>query len=210
MGTVIRALLITFTHIPRIWITPIWLFAMAVFGGLGMWGLGKFKGGEVAQPTQGSRSAELVKTVLDLSFADEFYNRQDRRLTDEFAGEITKALVDLRAEDRERKLIRLSVAALWGAFFSETWMAIYGSQIKALITLNKGGLPRNQMQSFYNHAAIGHPAAYANYSFDSWLAFLRKAVLILEKDGNVFITVRGQAFLTTMIQYGNAESDRPY
>lgn len=87
---------------------------------------------------------------------------------------------------------------------------IYGSQIKALISLNRGAVARAALQKYYNHAATMYPMVYANYSYDSWLAFMRNNVLLREDGGQIAITVRGQAFLTTMVHFGSSETDRSY
>ena len=208
-GQLTKALLITYTRIPHVWITPIWLFATALFGAIGMWVVGKW----AEKPTQPRQkeggSSGLVKTVVDLSIAEEFYKHQDYRLTRELEEEIKKAMVNLKGEERERMFVRLLTATLWGVTFSNTWSSIYRSQIKALISLNRGPSTRNDFQIYYNEAAASYPA-YATLKFDTWLGFLRNSVLIKEQDGQIFITVRGQAFLTTMIQMGYSESDRLY
>jgi hypothetical protein len=56
---------------------------------------------------------------------------------------------------------------------------------------------------YYDPAAKQFSASYANYTFDQWLGYLSKRVLILDLPGDTIgITQRGKDFLKHIVHYG--------
>jgi len=112
---------------------------------------------------------------------------------------------------REEALVRRlawSEQALW---FENTYWLIYGSQLGILKALNgyrTVGASKEQVKEIYDEAVRRYPKL-AEYSFDIYLAFLLQNVLIAEKDGRLYITPIGTAFLNYIVSTGKSEF-RPF
>ena len=212
-GSFVRAWLIQHTQLAHVWITPIWLLTSAFI----LWLIGRLIprfGSRISNQTTLQKEAEtgLVKgsSGLDLSVLQDVYKRQHYIFTSEAEENVKDALVNVKGAEREKTLVRCVIAALRMAVFAEVWQTIYGSQLRALVRLNRGPATRTELQTEYTSAAAKYPGIYTVYSYDSWLGFLRKNILVVEKDGSVAITVRGQAFLQHMTQIGRTIDDKPY
>lgn len=56
----------------------------------------------------------------------------------------------------------------------------------------------------YDTAEILYPEAYADYSFEDYIAFLESVVLISKSDDSIYITTRGREFLTYLVREGRS------
>ena len=117
-------------------------------------------------------------------------------LTLEQVNVLKTALADV--EPKEEILYKLLAENQIAVVFEQTYSLIFGSQLSALQHMN--GLAGTQkelavLKPFYENAKEKYPDFYKNYPYESWLNFLLSSLLILVDDGNIDITVRGQAFL---------------
>jgi hypothetical protein len=195
VGKAIQAALVTYTHIPPIWVTPLWLLASAV-----MMTLLIYLGNKIGAPIQGkgSQSQALVGAPTTAAVqVEKYFNRIDPTFSGEVEAAVRQAAV--QAPDRETYLIRGLTVALIYVQFESAWFNIFASQIKALQHLNNEQLKREGIFPFYSEAANANAATYATYSFDQWLGFLRSNTLIREDGDLIGITVKGRDFLKFLI-----------
>jgi hypothetical protein len=104
-----------------------------------------------------------------------------------------------------RVLKRYYAGAAIGYQFEMTYTYIYGSQLDLLHYLNiYGAQPVQAIRPFYVSGSNNYPQLYTSYSFEDWLNFLKKMVLVLEDGGRILITVRGSEFLTYLTRVGRS------
>jgi hypothetical protein len=105
--------------------------------------------------------------------------------------------------ERERRLLQLTAQASLSWLCERTYRMIFGSQIRALQSMNvTGPVPREVVQVDYDIAARGNSELYDRYPFDSWFGFLTGSGLIVVQDDLVHITDFGRVFLVYMVQQG--------
>lgn len=77
------------------------------------------------------------------------------------------------------------------------------SQTLALQEMNNQPLRIEDVGAFMTERRLTILRAYANYSFEEWLEYMKKEVLALDQRGNsIGITVRGGDFLKYVFHYG--------
>jgi hypothetical protein len=106
---------------------------------------------------------------------------------------------------RDQFLIRLVAALGIALTFQRAYTTIFGSQLRALQALNSGlstGTPIAALRSTYDAAAAAEPKFYANYSFESWLQYLRSFSLVVKADEVISITLEGREFLKWLVEQG--------
>jgi hypothetical protein len=89
--------------------------------------------------------------------------------------------------------------------YDTLWLIIYKSQLLWLYELNrKGLLPIAEAKKFYDQAVIDFPKAYANYSFDQWMGYLKdNAQLLIKYPSEMLeITHKGKDFLKYLAHRG--------
>lgn len=120
-------------------------------------------------------------------------------LTMEQVSNLKIALANIESkEEREDILYKLLAENQIAVVFEQTYSLVFGSQLSALQHLNGlSGIQKElaALKPFYENAKEKYPDFYKNYSYESWLGFLKSSLLILIENGNIDITVRGQAFL---------------
>ena len=81
---------------------------------------------------------------------------------------------------------------------------IFGSQIALLQALNVQPTPVEPefLESFYSVAKQRHPDEFENYSFESYINFLKTRGLIRSEEGCYFLTVLGRGFLSFLTERG--------
>jgi hypothetical protein len=63
------------------------------------------------------------------------------------------------------------------------------------------GLPHQALEAWYEVGKAGYSNWYVNYSFEHWLEYMKRAVLIaVGADALVHITVFGNEFLKYLVQ----------
>jgi hypothetical protein len=212
-GTLVRGVLITYTHLSPVWIMPIWLGASAlVLAGM------IFVGKRVTAPhdspspqvgLQPPSSSSLQPGVPALSFllgqepqitfnakqyfAQAYYSP----LTVEFERNFKIIAERDYPNDRENfyaKFIGVGVAAY---MHDVTFFTIYKSQVRALEELNfRVMVPLSDVRKHYDKAVIDFPQAYANYPFENWLSYMSQRFLVLRHPSDmVEVTHGGKDFL---------------
>jgi len=101
-------------------------------------------------------------------------------------------------------LTRYLASAYTVLSFEQNYRVIWGSQLSLLTYLNAegDGQPAEAIRSFYTLAAVQYPDAYINYSFESWLGFLKDQLLLREDAGRLRVTIRGREFLAHLTRAG--------
>jgi len=108
-------------------------------------------------------------------------------------------------EEKEKLLIKLYASEKIARFFEHTYSSIFGSQIKALRYLNTYAgsyIPSTGIHKFYDAVKTQYERISSKYSFENWLNYLERIVLILRNKDTVCITVRGQEFLKYLVDQG--------
>ena len=194
VGKALQAVLVTYTHISPVWITPLWLLASAAILALLI-----YVGNKIKQiPVQEKGSQSLIGVpIAGAAQVERYYNRIDHG----FAGEVENAIRVTAAPvpDKETYFVHALTVAVIYVQFEILWYNIFGSQIRALQQLNTGQLKREGIFPYYAEAATATPHTYANYSFDQWLGFMRSHTIIREDGDLVGITVKGRDFLKFLI-----------
>ncbi len=100
---------------------------------------------------------------------------------------------------------------LMAALYDSIWWPMFRSQLLALIEVNRhsGVLPLSTTKTFYDAAAQEYPKEYADDSFERWLSYLTKNLLVLKHPSEmVEITVRGKDFLKYLTHWGREPKDK--
>jgi hypothetical protein len=111
-------------------------------------------------------------------------------------------------EEREDFLLKFIGIGTFIAVYDIAWASIFKSQVLLLEELNRKSRSLDEARVFYTKAAQQNPPAYANYSFDQWLGFLRGEVFILQQGTMIGITQRGKDFLKYLVHCGRSANDR--
>jgi hypothetical protein len=85
-------------------------------------------------------------------------------------------------------------------YFDSIYYVIYGSQLQILQQLNTFAVEtRETLKRFYDAAVTQNPAIYANYTYESYLAYLLSYQLILDAGTQIRITYFGADFLKYIV-----------
>jgi hypothetical protein len=212
VGQTVKAILVRYTQISPVWITPIWLgVAAAVFGLLIF--IGNRKKGKQGQNTQTQMAAAPAAVVPQTQYknAEEFYRTYDNSMLIEAEGHIRRESDQYKpGTERERFLVRNLASFAITYVFDVVWYTIFGSQLKALQQLNARPSSLVQIRSFYDQASEAYPSMYPNYAFDAWLYYLQSWFLIVQ-NGDVFsISIRGKEFLKYLVHEGRLIDGKAY
>ncbi len=111
-------------------------------------------------------------------------------------------IFSLDIASREQKILKFFAAVLLGFYFEKTYLLIYGSQVRALQSLNSHiqGVPLEEIAGYYDEAKSQYPIVYGDYDFGKWLSFLQSNSLLRSDDSRAFITVEGKEFLKYLIE----------
>lgn len=210
VGTVLRALLLMYTHLNPLWITPIWLFAAAGTMAFMVFGARMIS---KRPPPQATTQTALVTTSTSTFDAALFFRQSYfSSLQAEAEANIRQAAAHNQPNDREGFYVKLIAVGGLAYGYDLIWWTIYKSQLLALLDLNRnnGLLPIAKIKSYYDQAALESPAWYANYSFDQWLSYLRENILIIRHPSEMIeITVRGKDFLKYLLHWARDVNQRP-
>jgi hypothetical protein len=123
---------------------------------------------------------------------------------------LQKELKDLPPDEKIERLIRHAAIMQVSAYFESVYANIFGSQIKALQTLNSLQTSTEaDARAFYDSEAVAkNPEAYANFSFERWVAFLVNGGLVDHANETYSITDLGREFLV-FIGRRHYRPDRP-
>ena len=121
-------------------------------------------------------------------------------------------LMDLKARGfadpaaAQKALVRSLAGTQILLHFENISASIWASQIDLLMYLNSrpGGATLSEVQPFYDNARKQYSAAYQNYQFEPWLAFLESFALIERRKGVIFLSKVGREFLKWRIEVGRA------
>ena len=108
---------------------------------------------------------------------------------------------DLR--DRVNILTTLSARAILVGIFRQVEATIWASQVSILEHLNgtlHGATYEDIQRDYYQPAKETYPERFANYSYDSYLAFLANSGFVTTSERRVTITDRGTEYLAWRIE----------
>ena len=201
-----KAVLVTYTHIPPVWIAPIWLGATAATFALLVYIGNRVK----LRPVQEKGSQSIIGLPIAQAAAEVemYYHRIDPRFTGEVEGALRQTAAKLPAPEKETYLFHALTVAVIYVQLELVWHNIFGSQIKALQRLNHDHLKREVIFPYYAAAANANAKTYADYSFDRWLGFMRSHTLIREDGGLISITIKGRDFLKYLIDDAKPIADK--
>jgi len=211
VGTAVKAILVGYTHVPPVWITPLELLASALMMALLVFVGNRLRRREGQPATLPQHAGSLVTTPANFDATLFFRGAYYSPLQPEIETNVRAAAAQNEPTDREAFYTKLIAVGLIAYTYDTIWFAIYGSQLSALLELNRknGLLPLAEFKTYYDNAVAAHPAAYANYSFDEWLTFMKAHVLILTHPSEmVEITVRGKDFLKVLLHWGRDANQR--
>lgn len=212
-GQTVKALLMRFTNIPSVWITPIWLGAATALVALFVF-LGNRKKGKQSQSTTQTQVVTVPAAVAhepQYKNVEEFYKTYDNSMLMETEEYIRKESNQYRpGTEREQFLIRQLASSALTYIFDIVWYTVYRSQLEALQQLNARPLSTAQLKTFYDEAARQYPGMYPAYSFDSWLEYLRAWLMLVQQGDTFSITVRGKEFLKYLVHQGRLFTERAF
>lgn len=204
VGQSVKAVLVRYTDISPVWITPIWLGVALVVMGLLIF-IGNRKKAKQGQNTQTQMVAAPSPVAPETQYknVEEFYRTYDNSMLIESEGYIRSESDQYKpGAERERFLVRSLASFAITYVFDVVWYTIFGSQLKALQQLNARPLSLAQVRSFYDQASESFPNMYPNYAFDAWLYYMQSWFLIVQ-NGDVFsISIRGKEFLKYLVHEG--------
>lgn len=116
------------------------------------------------------------------------------------ADEILQNLGKTNLTDPQKmELGALTVAALRiDGFFWRAYTLIFGTQITLLQELNSRNLSEQEIQTYFNGVKARFPEAYASWTHQTYLEFLKNFALIQIVGGICTITEHGREFLVWM------------
>ena len=165
------------------------------------WGIGKVRG--ETETFKQEPSTELKSSMADELLKTRFENPLIASQESIVRKGLEKHKID--ADNMERVLVHLLAEQTIINYFERLYIMIYGSQIRALQSLNVAGVAGIDvliLRPFYDEVTALWPNVYANYSFQQWLEFLITMGLISRTGDNVRLTLEGQEFLKYLIQRG--------
>jgi len=215
-GTIVRALLLTLTHINRVWITPIWLLSAALVIGLSVLIGNKFFPSRrylqqinVQNPTDSliPAASTIIPGVVGPTFDAKTYfkNAYYSPVTAEAEKNIRLIAEKNEPADHEGFYTRFIGVGVVSYLHEYTWLTIFGSQLRMVLDMNgrNGWMPLADSKNYYDKASLQYPDVYSNYSFEQWIAYMKEQGLILQHPSNMLeITVRGKDFLKYLTHWG--------
>jgi hypothetical protein len=215
VGSAMRAILLSLTHIPIVWITPLWLLTAALITALSVLIGNKvlprryLQQATVQNPTDSliPATSTVVPGVLSPTFdAKEFFRTAYySSVTAEVEKNIRLAAEQNDPNNREGFLVRFVGVGLVGYLHDYTWLTIFKSQLLMLLDMNgrNGWMALVDAKNYYDKASVEYPQIYSQYSFEQWIAYMKQQQLILQHPSNMLeITVRGKDFLKYLTHWG--------
>src|SRR5205809_921626 len=198
---------------------PPWIFALGAFfifmfkskiGDLIARVTGIGKSGITAATATAMKDAQASPTPDPRAGADELMKALDNAFIREM-----ETLIEKELEKRGLKpgvpestgvLTRYTAVALMTAEFENIESNIFGSQIEILEELNgaSGAASAARLRPFYDRAAVVYPEFYGTYSFDTYMGFLVARTLVLRRNGDFGITVKGRTYLMWRANHGKS------
>lgn len=117
--------------------------------------------------------------------------------------------------DREGFYLKFISVGLLMYSYDTTWWVIYGSQVEALLDLNRsnGLLALARIKTHYDKAAAAYPDDYkrADVTLEKWLGFLiAKQLIIRHPSDMIEITVGGKDFLKYLLHWGREANQKVF
>lgn len=209
-GTMVKALLKTYTDLPSVWVTPIWLLMAAVFVAL-LVILGNKKLHRSERQRVAAQNTPSILVTSPPSFdATEFLRiAYNSSLQSEIENGVRAAAPQNDPTARESYFVRIISVGSIAYLYDIIWAYIYRSQIFLLMDLNRRILPLYEVKTYYTRAANENAVVYAHYSFEQWMSFLRNYVLTIQLPGDTLgITIRGKDFLKYLTHFGRYADDK--
>lgn len=211
-GKLVKAVLLRFTEIPPIWVTPIWwlttavVMAALVFIGHRFW-----RRPSPQSTVQSAPNALMAPAPGNFDATTYFQQAYNSPLQPEVENNVRTAATQNQPNDREGFFVKLIGIGLIGYMYDIAWAYIFRSQILLMMELNRKILPIAEVKAFYDRAAAENPQPYSSYSFDSWMNFLKSHVLLIHYPTDmVAITERGRDFLKYLVHWGRYADDRKF
>jgi hypothetical protein len=136
-------------------------------------------------------------------------------LQNESEARMRNAAIQNQPNDREGFYLKFISVGLLMYNYDTIWFLIYGSQLEALLDINRhnGILPLAQIRTHYDQAAGANPVQYknANVTLDAWLGFLIGRQLVIRHPSDMIeITVGGKDFLKYLVHWGREPHQRNF
>lgn len=219
-GTLMRALLLTLTHIAPVWITPLWLLTAASIMALSVIiGNKIFPSRKYLQQTNPQNTgliptvSAVVPEVLGPTFDAKlfFKNAYYSTVTAEVEKNIVLVADKNEPTSREGFLVKFIGVGLVSYLHDWTWLTIFRSQLLMLLDLNgrNGWMALDEAKNYYDKASTEYSEIYSKYSFDQWIIYMKGQQLIIHHPSNMLeITVRGKDFLKYLTHWGRYPEGR--
>ncbi len=135
-------------------------------------------------------------------------------LVTEAEGRIYESLnlLNVNSEEEKVRVLAKHHASLQiRSAYNEIYFRIFGSQILLLQALNNQSehVEERFFKTFYESAKKENPEFYSQYSFESYVNFLKAVGLINLKSDKYFLTTLGRGFLIHIAEFG-LDIKRPY
>lgn len=130
-------------------------------------------------PTLSSLLGQSPNITFDAKkfFAQAYYSP----ITAEFEKNMKIIAQQQFPDDKEGFYARFIGVGLAAVHYEQTWVLIFGSQLKAMEEMNfRGLITITDLKKHYDKAVIEYPNTYVNYSFDQWYAFIKSRMLIAD------------------------------
>lgn len=162
-----------------------------------------------------TKQAETKEIVPQPSAAGKLLKDFDNQLLLEQEALITKFLSEENVTDpveREQVLTRYLAGSYLIIRFDSAFRSIFGTQLRALEMLNSSepeGLPFAAVEAWYEVGKATYPVMYKDgaYTFEDWLGFMHRMVLVKTVNTHLHITVFGREFLKYLLDMGRNIAD---
>jgi hypothetical protein len=114
-------------------------------------------------------------------------------------------------KDREAFYARFIGVGVVAYQHDQTWLMIFGSQLKAMAEMGSRGLiPLADLKKHYDKAVVDYPRTYGDYSFEQWVDFMKSRLLIATYPSQmVELSFNGQDFLKYLAHVGRNVDGKP-
>jgi hypothetical protein len=206
VGKAVNAILGSYTKIPSVWITPIWLLVSAATVALFVVIGNKLSRGA----GQSSSAPQLSVPATNFNVSVFLQTAYIGALQQETETNVRSAATQNQPNDREEFYVKLIGVGLIGFTYELVWAYIYRSQLLLLMELNRRILTLAECKAFYDDAVSKNPGTvYPEYTFEKWMNFFKvNSLLVWHPSDMVQITVRGQDFLKYLTHCGHYADQR--
>ena len=172
-------------------------------------GAGGVEIGAPAQASQPSAASQVVAASHSEPFPPEY--KPLAAVMDKIVEASVPPVMGQQEISRDAALKYLAITNMGAKLIQRASRFIFGSQVDALTLIgSKGSVKIDELKDIFTKARDQSPTFYEHYSFEQWMAFLERQLLIERHDDEVKLTAGGQAIIPYMKMQGYLNARPPY